>query len=184
MKIGYARVSTAEQNIDFQERELRQAGAEVIHTDTASGTAHDRPGLSAALASLQAGDTLMVWHIDRLGRSLPHLVSVIAELGERRVHFQSLQNGLNTSSAEGRLLFNLIAALAEFERTLIVERTKAGVAAARARGVRLGRRPSLTQTQVAHARTLIASGESASTIASSLGVGRSTLYRALGTGGE
>lgn len=181
MKIGYARVSTTDQNLDLQERALRDAGAEIIHTDNASGAAHDRPGLTRALASLAPEDTLIVWRLDRLGRSLPHLISVVTDLGERHIHFQSVCEGLDTESAQGRLVFHMMAALAEFERSLISERTRAGVKAAMARGVRIGRRPALTRLQLVHARALVAAGESPSTIARTLGVGRSTLYRAIRT---
>jgi DNA invertase Pin-like site-specific DNA recombinase len=179
MNIGYARVSTDDQNLDLQERALQDAGVEQIFTDSASGAATSRAGLSAALAALSAGDTLIVWRLDRLGRSLSHLISVVTELGQRGVGFRSLSEGLDTTCAQGRLVFHMMGALAEFERALISERTNAGVQAAKARGVRLGRRPSLTQTQVEHARALIGSGESPSAVARTLKVGRSTLYRAL-----
>ena len=128
---------------------------------------------------LSAGDTLVVWRLDRLGRSLPHLISVIADLGQREVGFQSLNDGLDTSTAQGRLVFHMMGALAGFERSLISERTLAGVRAAKARGVRLGRRPTLNSSQLSHARALISGGESPAAVARSLRVGRSTLYRAL-----
>jgi DNA invertase Pin-like site-specific DNA recombinase len=179
MKIGYARVSTQDQNLDLQERALRDAGAERIFSDRVSGTDPSRPGLKSALAALTSGDTLVVWRLDRLGRSLPHLISVVADLGSRNVGFQSLNDGLDTTSAQGRLVFHMMGALAEFERALISERTQAGVQAAKARGVRLGRRPTLNAGQIQHARTLVGSGESPSAVARTLGVGRSTLYRAL-----
>ena len=184
MKIGYARVSTDDQNLDLQDRALRDAGVEQIFTDKASGAAASRPGLSAALSALSAGDTLVVWRLDRLGRSLPHLISVVADLGQRGVGFQSLNDGLDTTSAQGRLVFHMMGALAEFERALISERTSAGVQAAKARGVRLGRRPTLNKAQVEHARALIAGGESPSAVARTFKVGRSTLYRALGAAGD
>lgn len=184
MKIGYARVSTDDQNLDLQDRALRDAGAEKIFTDKASGAGASRPGLAAALSAVAAGDTLVVWRLDRLGRSLPHLISVVAELGDRGVGFQSLRDSLDTTSAQGRLVFHMMGALAEFERALISERTTAGVQAAKARGVRLGRRPTLNWAQVEHARALIAAGESPSAIARTFKVGRSTLYRALGSGAE
>jgi DNA invertase Pin-like site-specific DNA recombinase len=157
MKIGYARISTDDQNLDMQERALRDAGVSQLFSDQVSGAARSRPGLDAALAALKTGDTLVVWRLDRLGRSLPHLISVVAELGERGVEFQSLSDRVDTTSAQGRLVFHMMGALAEFERALISERTRAGVQAARARGVRLGRRPALTGPKLEHARALIAS---------------------------
>lgn len=184
MKIGYARVSTGDQNLDLQERALRDAGAERIFTDHASGTATSRPGLAAAMAAIAPGDTLLVWRLDRLGRSLPHLIAVVADLGQRGVGFQSLNDGLDTTNAQGRLVFHMMGALAEFERSLIKERTQAGVQAAKARGVRLGRRPRLNAGQIEHARALIGSGESPSAVARTFRVGRSTLYRALRAAGD
>lgn len=183
MKIGYARVSTDDQNLDMQERALREAGVEQLFTDQVSGAARSRPGLDAALAALKAGDTLVVWRLDRLGRSLPHLISVVAQLGERGVEFQSLSDRVDTTSAQGRLVFHMMGALAEFERALISERTRAGVQAARARGVRLGRRVALNALQVEHAKALIAAGESPSAVAHTFKVGRSTLYRSLRAAG-
>lgn len=183
MKIGYARVSTDEQNLDLQERALRDAGVDEVYTDRASGAATSRPGLAAALAALQTGDVLVVWRLDRLGRSLSHLISVVTDLGQRDIGFQSLQEHMDTTSAYGRMIFQMMGSLAEFERALIIERTNAGVQAAKARGVRLGRRPTLIAAQVEHARALIAAGESPSAVARTLKVGRSTLYRALGAAG-
>lgn len=182
MKIGYARVSTDDQNLDLQDRALREAGVEQVFTDQVSGAIQSRPGLDAALAALRKGDTLVVWRLDRLGRSLPHLISVVADLGQRGVGFQSLNDGLDTTSAQGRFVFHMMGALAEFERALISERTRAGVQAAKARGVRLGRRPTLTAAQVQHAKSLIAAGESPSAVAHTFRVGRSTLYRSLRAG--
>ena len=179
MKIGYARVSTGDQNLDLQERALRDAGADQIFVDRASGAQDSRKGLSDALAAVGPGDTLVVWRLDRLGRSLPHLIAVVSDLGQRGVAFQSLHDGLDTASAQGRLVFHMMGALAEFERALISERTQAGVRAAKARGVKLGRRPTLNGHQIEHARTLIAGGESPSAVARTFKVGRSTLYRAL-----
>ena len=181
MKIGYARVSTDEQNLDLQMRALKGAGVERSFQDQASGSSIRRPGLDAALAALGAGDTLVVWRLDRLGRSLQHLIAMIQGLGERDVGFQSLNENIDTTTAGGRLVFHIMGALAEFERALIVDRTRAGMSAARARGVHVGRLRSLSPAQIAHARTLAESGESIPVIAHSLKVGRSTLYRALRT---
>lgn len=179
MEIGYARVSTGDQNLDLQERALRDAGVAEIFTDCVSGAAATRPGLDRALAALSRGDVLVVWRLDRLGRSLPHLISVVTELGERGVGFRSISDSIDTTTAQGRLVFHMMGALAEFERALISERTQAGLRAAKARGERLGRKPALTRVQIAHARRLIEAGERTADVARSLGVGRATLYRAL-----
>jgi DNA invertase Pin-like site-specific DNA recombinase len=184
MKIGYARVSTDEQNLDLQQDALRRAGCRrVFHDRGVSGIAQRRPGLEEALSALHKGDTLVVWKLDRLGRSLPHLIDIIRQLGERGCNFQSTTEGMDTSTSAGRLLFNIVGSLAEFERSLIVERTKAGLAAARNRGQALGRKPALTPTQLAAARALIANGDSTTGAARALKVGRSTLYRSLANSG-
>ncbi len=139
MLIGYARVSTSDQRLDLQQDALRAAGCERVFTDTASGAKTERPGLVAALESCRAGDILVVWKLDRLGRSLAHLVETIQALAGRSVGFRSLQEQLDTTNAGGKLIFHLFASLAEFERDLIRERTNAGLRAARARGRKGGR---------------------------------------------
>ncbi|OXJ35910.1 DNA resolvase [Burkholderia sp. HI2714] len=140
MKIGYARVSTEEQSLDLQLLALQAAGCDKILSDHgASGSRFDRAGLHEALSGVQAGDTLVVWRLDRLGRSLGHLVEVVGGLGKRNVEFVSLTESIDTRSPTGMLMFHLIAALAEFERSLISERTRAGMAAARVRGAKIGR---------------------------------------------
>jgi DNA invertase Pin-like site-specific DNA recombinase len=144
-----------------------------------TGAGSERPALSEALATLKAGDTLIFWKLDRLGRSLSQLVLLFAELSGRGVNFRSLSDPIDTTNAGGRLVIQIMSALAEFERSLIVERTHAGLAAARKRGQRLGRKPSLTSEQIEFARKLIDSGESPRVVARSLKVGRSTLYRHL-----
>ncbi len=179
MKIGYARVSTDDQNLDLQRQALDAAGCELVFTDQASGAASRRAGLDKALARCEAGDVLVVWRLDRLGRSLSHLIEVIHDLGQREVGFQSVSESIDTTTAGGRLVFHLMGAIAEFERSLITERTRAGIAAARKRGKHLGRPSALTREQVRHARALIDGGESPAAVASSLGVSRSTLYRAM-----
>lgn len=131
------------------------------------------------MAGLQAGDVLTVWRLDRLGRSLPHLIEVVRDLEGKGAHFQSLTEGIDTTTAQGRLTFHLMGALAEFERSLIIERTQAGLKAARSRGVRVGRPPALTPAQVKHARKLIDAGERPNAVANTMGVNRSTLYRAI-----
>jgi len=179
MKLGYARVSTEEQNLDLQRRALEAAGVSEVFEDRVSGLAVKRPGLERALAKLSPGDTLVVWRLDRLGRSLPHLIGLVQELGQLDVGFQSLSETIDTTTAGGRLIFHMMGALAEFERSLIVERTRAGMAAARARGVHVGRLPRLSPAQIRHAKLLVEGGESPTRVARSLNVGRSTLYRAL-----
>jgi DNA invertase Pin-like site-specific DNA recombinase len=139
MLIGYARVSTDEQNTHLQEDALKAAGCGECFTDTASGAKSERPGLRAALGACRAGDTLVVWKLDRLGRSLTHLVETIQSLDKRGVGFRSLQEQLDTTTSGGRLIFHIFASLAEFERDLIRERTNAGLTAARARGRKGGR---------------------------------------------
>ncbi len=142
MKVGYARVSTKEQNLHLQEDALKEAGCEEIYTDIASGSKSQRPGLDKALEFMRAGDTLVVWKLDRLGRSIQHLIETVSTLSKRKVAFKSLQENIDTTSSGGKLIFHMFSALAEFERDLIRERTDAGLKAARARG-RMGGRPSL-----------------------------------------
>ncbi len=179
MLLGYARVSTADQHLSLQRDALTAAGCEKIFTDTMTGTSTERPGLTKALAALRSGDTLVVWKLDRLGRSLSHLVALIAELGERGVSFRSLSDPIDTASAGGRLVMHIMGALAEFERSLIVERTQAGLQAAKRRGKKLGRPAKLSAAQVIHAKALMAAGENGRSVARSFGVARSTLYAAL-----
>ena len=139
MRIGYARVSTSDQKLDLQMDALRDAGCDRLFTDMISGAKTARPGLEQTLTACRQGDTLVVWKLDRLGRSLPHLVQTVHDLGQRGVGFQSLQENIDTTSSNGRLVFNLFATLAEFERDVIRERTRAGLTAARARGRKGGR---------------------------------------------
>lgn len=177
--IGYARVSTADQDPALQFDALHAAGCSPIFDDTASGALEHRPGLDRALAELRAGDTLIVWRLDRLGRSLAHLLALVKALEGRGVAFRSLVDGIDTSTAAGRFVFHIFGALSEFERNLISERTNAGLAAARKRGAMIGRRRALTPMQLEHARVLLERGETATLVARSLGCDRSTLYRAL-----
>lgn len=179
MKIGYARISTADQNARLQRDALKAAGCEKIVTEQISGSSAKRPKLEKLLRSFKSGDVLTVWRLDRLGRSLPHLIEVVRDLEGKGAGFQSLSEEINTTTAGGRLIFHLMGALAEFERSLIVERTQAGLQAARKRGVRVGRPRSLTPAQVKHARKLIDSGERPTAVAGTLSVNRSTLYRAM-----
>ena len=179
--IGYARVSTAEQNLDLQLSALKAAGCSRIHTDHGiCGADFERPGLSAAFDGLCPGDTLVVWRLDRLGRSLVDLIRLINDLGARQIEFRSLSEAIDTSSSGGRLLFHLLAAMAEFERSLISERTRAGMAAARARGRRIGRRPAMTPAQRQAARSAIEDGAaSVEAIAAQYGIHPRTLARTL-----
>lgn len=142
MNIGYARVSTSDQKLCLQEDDLKQAGCAEIFTDIASGIKVSRPGLDAALDYIREGDTLVVWKLDRLGRSVQHLIETVKLLKKRKIGFQSLQENIDTTTSSGKLTFHIFSALAEFERDLIKERTQAGQKAARARG-RLGGRPPL-----------------------------------------
>ena len=154
MLIGYARVSTADQKLDLQQRALEEAECERLFTEVARGAQTDRPQLIEALDFLRPGDTLVVWKLDRLGRSLPHLIETVRYLQERKIGFRSLQESLDTTTSGGKLIFHVFGALAEFERDLIQERTRAGLAAARARGRRGGRPRALTESKAAMARTL------------------------------
>ena len=179
MKYGYARVSTEDQKADLQINALKKAECDYIFTDTASGTIKKRPELNRCLESLRAGDVLIVWKLDRLGRSLSHLVAVLSDLQGRGVAFRSLTEAIDTESAAGRLMGHILGALAEFERSLIVERTQAGLKAAKKRGTKLGRKPSLSDDQRKHARELLNKGESPLVVAKLLNVCRATLYNSL-----
>jgi DNA invertase Pin-like site-specific DNA recombinase len=179
VNIGYARVSTGDQNLDLQRTALTQAGCNPVFEDQVSEMALRRPGLDRALTQLGAGDTLTVWRLDRLGRSLPHLIETIRVIGEKDAGFRSLTESIDTTTAGGRLYFHMMGALAEFERALIIERTRAGMKAAKARGVEVGRKRVLPAAQINYARLLVEGGESPSAVARSMKVGRSTLYRAL-----
>jgi DNA invertase Pin-like site-specific DNA recombinase len=181
MLIGYARVSTHDQTLALQQDALQQANCERVFTDTASGAKTDRPGLDEALGFVRAGDTLVVWKLDRLGRSLPHLIDTVTQLQERGVGFKSLTEQIDTTTSGGKLIFHVFAALAEFERDVIRERTQAGLTAARARG-RKGGRPRVAALsdakKVALAQRLYADkGNTIDDICKTLRVSRSTLYR-------
>ncbi len=179
MKIGYCRVSTDDQNPDLQLAALKRAGCRKIFTDKATGAHVKRPELTKCLKALKAGDVLVVWKLDRLGRSLRDLIALLDDLKTRGVAFRSLTEAIDTATATGRAMWQMVGILAELERSLIQERTKAGRAAAQARGVKMGRKPKLTPQQVVHARKLLGQGERPNTVAQSLNVSRRTLYRAL-----
>ena len=180
MQIGYARVSTDDQNLDLQNDALKQAGCDKIIEEKASGAKTDRAGLDEALSFLRKGDTLVVWRLDRLGRSLQHLIQVVNQLREKGIYFRSIQESLDTSSSGGKLIFHIFGALAEFERDVIRDRTMAGLAAARARG-RVGGRPKImTDKKVRLAKTLLADHTNTiDDVCETLGVSRATLYRYL-----
>ena len=179
MNIGYARVSTEDQNPDLQLAALQQAGCKRVFTDKATGAHVKRPELAKCLKALAKDDTLIVWKLDRLGRSLRDLIGLLDDLKARGVAFRSLTEAIDTTTPTGRAMWQMVGILAELERSLIQERTRAGRAAAVARGVKMGRKPKLTTQQAAHAKKLIEQGERHDTVAQSLNVSRRTLYRAL-----
>lgn len=176
MLVGYARVSTEGQNLTLQREALVQAGCQRVFEDTASGGHVDRPGLVKALEMLREGDTLVVWKLDRLGRSVGHLVSVVGSLQKQGVHFRSLTDVIDTSTASGRFFFHVMASLAEMERELTVERTKAGLEVARRLGRKGGRPLKMTSSKIDAARKLLTGGGVPRDVAKNLGVSVPTLY--------
>ena len=175
--IGYARVSKDEQNLDLQLDALNAAGVERIFSDKESGAKADRKGLAETLSHLRAGDVLTVWKLDRLGRNTIQLMMLLNQLHERGVEFKSLTEGIDTTTSFGRFFFTMSAALSQLERDRLIERTKAGLKSAKARGRTGGRRPKLSPDQVEMAKGLLASGKTPRDVAKAFGVGRSTLYR-------
>mgnify|MGYP000995688096 FL=1 len=154
MLVGYARVSTQDQNLDLQKDELIKAGCEKIFYDVASGSKSERTGLNDAIGYVREGDILVVWKLDRLGRSLKHLIEIVGELEKGKIGFKSLRENIDTTSPGGRLIFHVFGALAEFEREIIRERTNAGLSAARARGKKGGRPKAMDDKKVLMARSL------------------------------
>lgn len=178
MLVGYARVSTQDQHLDLQRDALLKAGCEKIFEDVASGAKATQPGLEEALAYMREGDTLVVWKLDRLGRSLKHLIEVVNQLNERNIGFRSIQESIDTTTPGGKLIFHVFGALAEFERELIRERTFAGLNAARARGRMGGRPKALDEKQIAVVNFLMENSDhSIKDICRIVGVSRATLYR-------
>jgi DNA invertase Pin-like site-specific DNA recombinase len=181
MLIGYARVSTHDQTLNLQQDALEKAGCTKIFTDTASGAKTERIGLEQALNYVRKGDTLVVWRLDRLGRSLPHLITTMTDLEEQGIGFKSLTENIDTTTSGGKLIFHIFGALAEFERNLIRERTAAGLTAARARGKKGGRPRALTVQRRSIAQELYDTGHPILAICQTLKISRATLYRALKT---
>jgi DNA invertase Pin-like site-specific DNA recombinase len=181
MLIAYARVSTYEQTLNLQRDALEKAGCTKIFTDTASGAQTERKGLEAALSYVRNSDTLVVWRLDRLGRSLPHLITTMTALEERGIGFKSLTENIDTTTSGGKLIFHIFGALAEFERNLIKERTQAGLTAARARGKKGGRPQALTARQLGIARDLYEKRHPIAEICRTLKISKATLYRAIKT---
>jgi DNA invertase Pin-like site-specific DNA recombinase len=177
LPIGYARVSTEDQNLTLQLDALKQGGCTRVFTDKIGGARVERPGLNEALSHLRGGDTLVVWKLDRLGRSVKGLVDLVNTLEERGVHFRSLTDGIDTKTPAGRFFFHIMASLAQMERELIIERTRAGLAAARKLGRVGGRKRRMTDTKIKAARRLLTGGTPPRDVAENLGVSVPTLYR-------
>lgn len=177
MMVGYARVSTHDQNLDLQVEALTKAGCKKIYDDKISGSRAERPGLTKALEMLREGDTLVVWKLDRLGRSVKNLVDLVGELHKQSIHFKSLTDAIDTGTASGRFFFHVMASLAEMERELTVERTRAGLEAARQLGRKGGRKRQMTDSKIESAKKLLANGVPPRDVAKNLGVSIPTLYR-------
>ncbi|WP_439411980.1 recombinase family protein [Enterobacter ludwigii] len=177
MMIGYARVSTLEQNLDLQQDALIKAGCEKVFEDKASGTRMNRPGLVKALELLRDGDTLVIWKLDRLGRSVKQLVDMVGELHKQNIQFRSLTDAIDTGTPSGRFFFHVMASLAEMERELTVERTRAGLEVAKRLGRKGGRKPKMTASKIESAKRLLGSGVPPREVAKNLGVSVPTLYR-------
>lgn len=180
MKIGYARISTIDQNLDLQKDALEKVGCERIFYDKVSGTKTERKGLTETLNYARKGDVVVVWKLDRLGRSLKHLIEVINYLDEKGIGLASVQESIDTTTPGGKLIFHVFGAMAEFERELIRERTQAGLAAARARGKKGGRPKVMDKKKIAIAKSMMADKDiSVNDICKTLNVSKSTLYRNL-----
>ncbi len=178
-RVGYVRVSTCEQNTDLQYDALTKAGCDPIYEDRITGVSLMRDGLDRALADIGKGDRLIVWRLDRLGRSIPHVMTIVAELADKGASLVSLGEGFDTGNEAGELYSTILAMIAHVERRMIVARTKAGLAAAKARGIRLGAKPKMQPCQIAEAASLMQSGLKAEAVAHRYSVSRATLFRHL-----
>ena len=179
MKYGYARVSTEDQNPAMQLAALKKAGCKTVFKDEVTGAHVKRPALIRCLKKLETGDTLVVWKLDRLGRSLRDLITMLDDFRSKGIRFRSLTEAIDTETPTGRAMWQMIGVLAELERSLIVERTRAGVKAAQRRGVKFGRKPKLTPDRLTHVQKLIEQGKTPTQAAKIMDVSRATLYRAL-----
>lgn len=177
MLIGYARVSTTDQNLDLQIDALTKIGCEKIFDDKISGSRAERPGLARAMELLRKDDTLVVWKLDRLGRSVKNLVDLVADLQKQGIHFKSLTDSIDTGTPSGRFFFHVMASLAEMERELTAERTRAGLEVARQLGRKGGRKRQMTDSKIESAKKLLANGIPPRDVAANLGVSVPTLYR-------
>ena len=184
MLIGYARVSTQDQNLDLQMDALKNAGCEKIFEDKISGSKADRPGLGKAMEMLREGDTLVIWKLDRLGRSVKHLVDFVGALAAKGINFKSLTDAIDTGTPAGRFFFHVMASLAQMERELTIERTRAGLAIAKKAGRTGGRPRELTVSKVESAKQLLAGGRAPRDVAKDLSVSIATLYRWLPKAGN
>ena len=179
MLVGYARVSTLDQNLELQLSALQEAGCEKLYQDQISGTKTNRPGLNMALEVLRKNDTLVVWKLDRLGRTVKGLIDLVNSLHQKEIHFKSITDNVDTTTPSGRFFFHMMASRAQKERELIAERTKAGLAAAKAKGRVGGRKRKMTQSKIESAKQLLSSGSLPRDVAENLGVSIPTLYRSL-----
>ncbi len=177
MLVGYARVSTQEQNLELQLDALKKAGCKKFYQDQKSGTKNNRPGLQLALEVLRKGDTLVVWKLDRLGRTVKGLIDLVNKLHEEEVHFKSITDNVDTSTTSGRFFFHVMASLAQMERELVAERTRAGLAAAKKQGRVGGRKRKMSNSKMESAKKLLASGMLPKDVAHNLGISVPTLYR-------
>ena len=177
MLVGYARVSTVDQNLDLQLSALREVGCEQLYQDQISGTKINRPGLSMALEVLRKNDTLVVWKLVRLGRTVKELIDLVNQLHQKDIHFKSINDNVDTSTPDGCFFFHVMASLAQMERELLAERTKAGLAAAKAKGRIGGRKRKMTESKIESAKQLLSSGTLPKDVAQNLGISVLTLYR-------
>jgi len=177
MLVGYARVSTQDQNLELQLATLKKAGCKKLYQDQISGTKNSRPGLQLALEVLRKGDTLVVWKLDRLGRTVKGLIDLVNQLHQKEIHFKSITDNFDTSTPSGRFFFHVMASLAQMERELVAERTRAGLAAAKAQGRIGGRKRKMTKSKIESAKKLLRSGTLPRDVAQNLGISIPTLYR-------